>query len=280
RRAALIEFGGLEQMKEDCRDMRKANWLEDLLQDLRYATRMLWVSPGFTAVAVLTLALGIGANTAIFSVVDALILKPLPFRQPESVVALWETESAPGSFPLNGWDYLDWREKNKTFEDMSLYSWPNRANVSAGDNSQGAIIIRTQVNLFSVLGVGARIGRTFATGEDQAGGCHVVVLSDGFWKKQFGARSDIIGTTMRLNGELHTVIGVLPAWFHMRFDPDLWIPLDISKDKLGSRGEHSWRALGRLKNGVTIAQARADLHGIAYALEKEYPGNNKSVDAI
>src|SRR5882724_1333542 len=280
RRAALIDFGGVEQMKEDCRDMRKANWIEDLLQDLRYAARMLASSTGFTAVAVLTLALGIGANTAIFSVVDAVLLKPLPFRQPENVVALWETETAPGSFPLNGMDYLDWREHNKTFESMSLYSWPNSANVSANDTSEGAVIVRTQANFFSQLGVQAQTGRTFAEGEDQNGGSHVVILSDGFWKKQFGARQDIVGGTLRLNGEPYTVIGVMPVWYRMQATANLWIPLDMAKDKLGSRGNHQWRAIGRVKNGVTIAQARADLHAIAQGLEKQYPGNNKNVDAI
>src|ERR1700676_883601 len=279
RRAAQLDFGGVEQMKEDCRDMRKANWIEDLLQDIRYAARMLVSSPGFTAVALLTLALGIGANTAIFSVVDAVLLKPLPFRQPQNVVALWETESAPGSFPLNGGDYLDWREQNKTFEDMTLYSWPNSANMSAKDTSDGAAIIRAQANFFSLLGVPAQIGRTFATGEDQNGGSHVAILSDAFWKKQFGARSDIVSGTLRLNGEPYTVIGVMPAWYRMQ-TADLWVPLDMAKDKLGPHGNHQWRAIGRVKTGVTLAQARADLHSIAQGLEKQYPENNRNVDAI
>jgi putative ABC transport system permease protein len=280
RRAALLGFGGVEQTKEDCRDMRKANWIDGLLQDLRYAARMLLSSPGFTVVAVLTLALGIGANTAIFSIVDAVLLKPLPFRQPEDVVALWETESAPGSFPLNGMDYLDWRERNKTFEDMSLYSWPNSANVNANEMSEGAAIIRTQANFFSLLGLQPQMGRTFATGEDQNGGSHVVILSDGFWKKRFGARPDIVGNTLRLNGEPYTVVGVMPAWYRLQAGADLWVPLDMAKDKLGSRGNHQWRAVGRLQKGVTIAQARADLHTVAQGLEKQYPDNNRNVDAI
>ena len=280
RRAALIDFGGVEQLKEDCRDMRKANWIEDFLQDLRYAARMLASSPGFTAVAVLTLALGIGANTAIFSVVDAVLLKPLPFRQPENLVALWETETAPGSFPLNGMDYLDWRNLNKTFESMSLYSWPNSANLSAKDVSEGATIIRTQANFFSQLGVQAQIGRTFAEGEDQSGGNHVAVLSDGFWKKQFGASPTVLNSTVKLNGEPFTVIGVMPAWYRMQALADLWVPLDMAKDKLGPRGNHQWRAIGRVKSGVTTAQARADLHTIAEGLVKQYPGNNRGVDAI
>jgi len=280
RRAALLDFGGVEQMKEDCRDMRKANWIEDLVQDLRYGLRVLAQSPGFTAVAVLTLALGIGANAAIFSVVDAVLLKPLPFRLPDQVVALWETESAPGNFPLNGEDYLDWRAGNTTFADMTLYSWPQSANVSAKEAAEGATLTRVQANFFTLLGVQPQIGRTFAPDEDKNGGAHVAVLSDAFWKKQFGGAKDIVGASFHINGEAYAVIGVMPAWYRAQALADLWVPLDMAKDKLGARGEHRWRAYGRVKEGVTIAQARADLHRIAQGLEKQFPGNNRHVDAI
>jgi predicted permease len=280
RRAALLDFGGVEQMKEDCRDMRKANWIEDLLQDVRYGIRMLLNSPGFTTVAVLTLALGIGANTAIFSVVDAVLLKPLPFRQPDRVVALWETETAPGNFPLNGMDYLDWRQGNTTFADMTLYSWPRLANVSAKDFAEGTIFTQVQANFFALLGVQAQLGRTFAADEDKNGGAHVAILSDGFWKAKFAAKRDVVGASLRINDEAYTVIGVMPQWYRLQSATGLWVPLDMAKDKLGSRGNHQWRAYGRMKDGVTVAQARADLHRIAQGLEKQFPGNNRNVDAI
>ncbi len=279
-RRARIEFGGIEQTKEECRDMRRVNWIEDLVQDVQYAARMLSKSPGFTIVAILTLALGIGANTALFSVVNAVLLKPLPFRNPGKVVALWETETAPGSFPLTGEDYLDWRAQNSTFEDMSLYSWQSSYNVSEKDGTEGASVVRTQANFFSLLGAQAQIGRTFATGEDQNGGSHVAVLSDGFWKKHFGAQVDIVGKPLELNGENYAVIGVMPAWYRVPGQADIWVPLDMSKDKLGKRGSHSWKAVGRVKDDVPISKALADLRTIAERLEKQFPDNNRSVDAI
>src|SRR5579883_1538731 len=280
RRAALAEFGGVEQWKEDCRDMRKAHWVDDFVQDVRYAMRTFLKNPGFAAVALLTLALGIGANTAIFSVVDAVLLKPLPFRQPESVVALWETESAPGSYPLTGADYLEWRSDNTAFEDMALYSWPTNANVSSSGDNEGATAVRTQANFFSLLGVDAQLGRTFAAGEDSNGGSHVIVLSDGFWKEHSGADPQVLGKSVRVDDEPYTVIGVMPAWYRLPATADFWIPLDMSKEKINRRGSHQWRAIGRLRAHVTARQGQADLQTIADRLAKQYPDNNRDVNPI
>lgn len=260
--------------------MRRGNWVGDALQDVSYAWRTLWKNAGFSAVAVLTIALGVGANTAIFSVVDAVLLKPLPFRSPDRIVALWETETAPGSYPLTGEDYTDWRTQNTTFDDMSLYSWPSSYSVSGDEGAEGAVLVRTQANFFDLLGVRAQIGRTFAPGEDQGGASHVALLSNAFWKKRFGARKEALGSTVQLNSEPYTVIGVMPAWFTMPGTADVWVPLDMSKDKIGKRGMHQWRAIGRVKAGVSVAQARADLHVIAERLEKQFPDNNRNVDAI
>jgi putative ABC transport system permease protein len=260
--------------------MRNGNWIEDLRQDLRYAARTLLKSPGFMLVAVLTLALGIGANTAIFSVVNAVLLKPLPFRQPEEVVALWQTETAPGSYPLTGEDYTDWRTQNSTFRDMSLFSWPQNYNASGVEGAEGAQVVRTQANFFDLLGVQAQIGRTFARGEDQSGGSHVVVLSDGFWKKRFGGQREAVGKSVELNSEKYDIIGVMPAWYTLPGRADLWIPLDMAKEKIGTRGSHQWRAIGRVKGGVTVAQSLADLNIISGRIEKQFPGSNRNVHAI
>jgi predicted permease len=280
RRRAMIEFGGVEAMKEECRDSRKANWVHDFKQDVRYAGRVLRKSPGFAAIAMITLALGIGANTAIFSVVNATLLKPLPFRHPEKVVALWQTESAPGSYPLTGEDYLDWKSQNHSFEGMSLFSWPTSATLAVSGEPEGAILVRTEANFFSLLGVSPQIGRTFADGEDQNGGSHVAVLSYPLWKSRLGAARDVLGKFVSLNGEEYAVIGVMPAWYRMPATADLWVPLDMSKKNLGTRGGHRWRAIGRVKDGVTIVQARADLRALAEGYEKQFPDTNRNVDAI
>ena len=280
RRAAMIDFGGVEAMKEECRETRKTNWLHDFAQDVRYAGRVLRNSPGFTVIAILTLALGIGANTAIFSIVNATLLKPLPFRQPEKVVALWQTESAPGSYPLTGEDYLDWKKHNKSFADMALYSGPSSVNLATGDTPEGATVIRVEEDFFALLGVQPQLGRTFATGEGKKGANHVAILSNAFWKARFGGSRDIVHRTVSLDGEPYTIVGVMPAWYRSPADAQVWTPLDISLDSLGKRGSHSWRAIGRVKDGVTIAQARADLRTIAEGYEKEFPNTNRNVDAI
>ncbi len=144
--------------------------MNTLIQDLRYGIRMLCKSPGFTAVAVITLALGIGANTAIFSVVDAVLLRPLPYHEPERLVQLFETESAPGRYPLTGPDYLDWQAQTQTLESTTLFDWGGNVNASGEGEPEPANVLRTQANFFSLLGVQPVLGRTFLKGEDQAGG--------------------------------------------------------------------------------------------------------------
>jgi putative ABC transport system permease protein len=267
-------------MNDASQPIGRATWFSDLAQDVRYATRILRKSPGFSAVAILTLALGIGANTAIFSVVNATLLKPLPFRNPEKIVALWQTESAPGSFPLSGADYLDWKSQNHTFEDMALFSWPSNSNVTAGSSPEGATVVQTEANFFSLLGVNPQIGRNFAAGEDQKGGSKVAILSHALWKSRFAASNDVLGKPISLNGEAYTLIGVMPAWYRTPGDAEVWVPLDMSRENLGERGNHSWKAIGRLKQGIVLEQARFDLKTIAASYEKQFPATNRGVSAI
>ncbi|HKV97640.1 MAG TPA: ABC transporter permease, partial [Gammaproteobacteria bacterium] len=253
--------------------------MRTLLQDVRYALRVLAKSPGFTAIAILTLALGIGANTAIFSVIDSVLLKPLPFKNPAQLVSLRETESAPGAFPLDGADYLDWQAQNTTFSSMSLYSYMSFASAvsnsaGGGDLPEAAAAISTQANFFDTLGVQPLIGRTFAKGEDAAGKDHEVILSYGFWQRRLGGKPDALGKTVQLNGEPYTIIGVMPRWFNFPAGTDLWTPFDMTSQQVHNRGSHWANAIGRVKDGLSVEQSRADLLAVSARLNKEYRGPN------
>jgi putative ABC transport system permease protein len=251
-----------------------------LLQDLRYGIRMLAKSPGFTALAVITLALGIGANTAIFSVINSVLLRPLPFHQPARLVALWQTESAPGNFPLTGPDYLDWQAQNHTLEAASLYSWERTANASGAGEAQAVSVNSTQANFFAVLGVQPKIGRAFDPGEDQAGKNHVAIISNAFWRRQFGGRTDVLGKTIELNDEPYSIIGVLPAWFNFHHATEIWTPMDMTPKALGPRGSHSYCAIARLGSNISVSQAQAELNSITKQGAKQNGDNDKYNGAV
>jgi putative ABC transport system permease protein len=251
-----------------------------LLQDLRHGIRMLAKSPGFTTLAVITLALGIGANTAIFSVINSVVLRPLPFHEPGRLVALWQTESAPGNFPLTGPDYLDWETQSHTLDATSLYSWERSANASGTGEPEAASAISTQANFFTVLGVQPQIGRAFDSGEDQAGKNHVAILSNAFWHRKFGGRSDVLGKTIELNDEPYTVIGVLPAWFNFQRATEIWTPMDMTRKALGPRGTHAYRAIARLKANVSVGQSQAELNSIIKQVAKQNGDTDKYNGAI
>jgi putative ABC transport system permease protein len=253
--------------------------MSELFQDLRYAARMLRNNPGFAIVAVVTLALGIGVNTAIFSVVDAVLLRPLPFAQPGQLIRLFETEAQPGSYPFTGPDFLDWKTKNHTIQDMALFNWTQNFNLSGEGTPDNITGIRTEANFFSLLGARALLGRTFAPDEDQPGKERVVVLSYSLWQRQFGADPKILGRTIQLDGQTQTVIGVMPPSFRYPASAELWAPLLMDSTSLGRRGNHSFSAIGRLKPGVTLQAAQADLSVIAAQLEKEFPQSNLKVGA-
>jgi putative ABC transport system permease protein len=243
-------------------------------QDLRYSVRMLLKSPGFTLVVVLTLALGIGANTAIFSVINSVLLRPLPFHQPDRLVYLRVTEASPGDYPLTGPDYLDWQSRNHTFEATSLYSWSGTANLSSTGQAASATLVHAQANFFETLGVEPRIGRSFAAGEDLQGRNHVAILSYGFWQQHFAGRVGAVGEAITLDSESYTIIGVMPASFNFPSATDIWTPMDMTPKALGQRGTHSYRAIARLKPGVALSEARADLTMICKQLAKQFPDSD------
>ena len=254
--------------------------METLLQDLRFGIRNLGKSKGVALVAIITLALGIGANTAIFSVIHAVLLQPLPFRDPGQLVRLYQTEAAPGQYPITGADYLDWKKDNKTFADLSFFHWPHNMNLSGSGEAQQVIGVPTEANFFSVLGVQPLLGRTWVAGEDQPGKGQVAILSYGLWRTMFHSDAAVIGKTIELDAAKYTIVGVMQPTFQFPVEAQLWIPQDMSAKGVGPRGNHGPGAIGRLKPGVTVQQGQADLSVISARLEQQFPETNYKVGAI
>ncbi|MDA2936770.1 ABC transporter permease [Acidobacteria bacterium AH-259-A15] len=246
-----------------------------LLQDLRYGVRMLTKNPGFTVVAVLTLALGIGANTAIFSVVNGVLLHPLPYPDSDRLVMLWETYVQKGWFQGSASlpNFTDWRERNQTFEEMAAFRTTG-ANLSGEDQPDRVTVADVTHRFFSILGVETALGRTFLPEEDQPGRAKVVVLSHGLWERRFGADPNTLGQKLMLNGEAATVVGVMPAAFDFPEDIDLWAPLALDSTQRGRRSQFL-RVIARLKPALTLEQAQAQMDIIARQLGKEYPRTNR-----
>jgi putative ABC transport system permease protein len=272
RRRARLDLEGIEQTKEKCRDARRVNWIQDFVQDLHYGLRMLRKSPGFTTVAVLTLALGIGANAAIFSVVNAVLLNPLAYKDPDRLVTILHY----GTSPVSPANYLDYRDQTTSYDAMGAaeYWSPNLTNVGQPEHLLG---LRVTQNTLSMLGVQPLVGRFFVPGEDHAGNDGEVILSYGLWQRRFSGDASVLGGTMQLDGRPYVIVGVMPAQFH--FAPfwathaELWAPLSLEA-RAQSRGGNSLRLFARLKQGVTLTQARAEMATITARLERIYPGTN------
>jgi putative ABC transport system permease protein len=274
-RAARIELGGVEQVKEQVRDIRAGVLLDTLWRDLRYGVRMLARSPGFTAVAVLALALGIGANTAIFSAVHAVLLTPLPYHDPDRLVFVWEDASHLGS-PKDGAapaNYFDWKTQNQVFADMAAVVW--RTADFTGDGPPEMVNGHDVLgNLFDVLGVRPLLGRTL-TAADDAPSENVVIISHRLWQRRFGADPRIIGRPILMYQEKYTVVGVMPGGFHFLQAADYWVPGRFPPGRLASRGQHLLRVIARLKPGITVERAQSDMSAIAKRLENDYPEANR-----
>ena len=245
--------------------------MDSLWQDIKFGIRVLAKNPTFTAVAVLTLGLGIGANTGIFSVVRAVLLRPLPYRQPGSVVQLWETKVVPlwdRRFIAVG-NFMAWREQNHVFEQMALLE-PDQFNLTGSGNPDNVSALRTSANVFSLLGVSPVLGRGFST-EDETEHRPVVVLSNTLWRR-LGASPNIIGQIIHLDEVPHTVVGVLPADFYLPEPGDpaqLWVLMKLTPEELTNHRDHGYLAVARLKEGISLGQAQAEMDGIARRLETE-----------
>ncbi len=284
RRAAMREFGGVEQVKEECRDTRRANYLENLIQDIRYGLRMLRKNPGFTTVAVLTLALGIGANTAIFSMVNALLLHPYDFRNLDALVRVWENRGIDEGYDAR-WvapaDANDFLSSTDVFENLTIYRDQSFNLAVEGSGSVEPVLgCRISASFFDVLGVGPALGRGFSANEDQPGSDQVVVISHGLWQRRFAGDPAILGKTLRLNGRSYTVIGIMPPKFSYPVPSELWVPLALSPaDKL-DRTNLSLQALARLKPGISLATVASALAAASHRIEREFPKTNAGRSAM
>src|SRR5207253_2142172 len=285
-RAVRLERGNLEVTKEVVRSAGWESFVEALWQDLRFATRVLRKSPGFAAVAVLTLALGIGANTVIFTVVNGVILKPLPYPQPQRLVMLWERQLSDGPLgPVAPANFFDWREQSHSLEKMAAIDpYPDFILTGTGEPRRlvGAAV---SSDFFSLLGVRMVLGRDFLPEEDRPGYNKVVVLSYSAWLHYFGGQADIAGKPISLNDADYTVVGVLPRDFSLvsrasdfesRNHFDVWTPLALpSPPEPWQRGTHPLCVFARLKSGASLQQAQADLNQVAANLQRLYPADDK-----
>jgi len=247
--------------------------METLIKDIRYAARGLWKRPGFTAVAVLTLALGIGANTAIFTVVNAVLLKPLQFREPERLVMIWEDATFAG-FPRNTpapANYVDWKSQTQSFEDIAATAeWT--FNLTGDGDPERVSAYGVTANFFPLFGVAPELGRVFVPEEDRPGANKVTVLSHALWQTRYGADRQIINRDIQLDGEKYTVVGVMPRGFQF-FESDvrLWVPLALDAEDLANRGGHYLKVVARLKPGVTLPQAQSDVSAVMARIAKDHP---------
>src|SRR6185503_1737336 len=284
RRRALATFGGVQRFKEEGRDVRAGSWVDDLIRDLRYSLRSLLRSPGYAIVVVLTLALGIAANTSIFSVANGILFKPLPYRDPARLMVLWDGLDwigVPEAW-VTGPEFLLLRREAKNFEGFSAVR--TGAVAIGGDGTadpQQLRFTRTSSNFFQLLGTGPFLGRGFAPGEDVPGVAPVAVLSHKLWRQRFGGDPAIVGRTIRLDGQEHSVIGVLPADFNFAAQSslgspagaDIYLPLQMHLDSMPA-GNHSIGVLARVRKDVPVAQGLAELDAISRRLDAEQYGKD------
>jgi putative ABC transport system permease protein len=249
-----------------------------IFQDLRHGIRVLLKTPGFTSLALLTLALGIGANTAVFSVVNAVLLRPLPFENPERIVAVFEQRPRENSFRggISAMDFVDWRRMAKSFSRMALYDSAQFNLTPSGSEPERVSGAQVSPGFLEALGVQPQLGRDFESDAEQPGHSRVVLIAYGLWQGRFGGDPAIIGKSTGINGEPYSIAGVLPKDFRFPFAPqcDLLVPAVLGGDQLRYRGIHGFLAIARVKTGVTLEQARAEMALISKQLERQYPDSN------
>jgi putative ABC transport system permease protein len=256
-REASLEFGGFEQVKEDCRESRGTLFVATVLQDFRFAARQIRRNPGFATVAILTLGLGIGAATTIFSVFNTTVLRPLPYANPDRLVVLWSTMpqfgfSGPGA--LTDPEYAEWEQQNKIFEQIAAIR-QQTSNLTGSGVPERLLGATTTATLFPLLGAAPQLGRAFSPGEQVAGRSDVTLISAQLWARRFSSDPSILGKTIRLDGRNFTVIGIMPAWFQFPNKPDFWVPMVLSNDRSNAMNQ----VIARLKPGITLQRAAEDV---------------------
>ncbi|MGH9709571.1 MAG: ABC transporter permease, partial [Candidatus Acidiferrales bacterium] len=282
RRAAHLKLGNATRIREEIYEMNSLGWLETLWQDVHYGLRMLRKNRGFTVVAVLTLALGIGANTAIFSVIDSVLLRPLPYKDPGNLVMVWERRVNPHNTVAPP-DFLDWQSQNTVFADMAAIV-DERDNLTGTGQPEQVVVQLVSPNFFAVLGVNPILGRGFTAENGQASRDNVLILSYGFWKERFGGDPEIVGKTILLNGHSQIVVGVAPRDFNWFIKdgsltgakPQMWAPW-VLPQRFRDRKQigRFMTVVARLKPGVTLPQAQTQMNTIATRLAREFPDFNK-----
>jgi predicted permease len=282
RRRAMLALGGIERTKEEYRDRRGLPLVESWFRDVRYGVRTLVKSPGFALAAIVILGLGIGANAAIFTVVNAVVLRPLPFPDEDRIMRLWHTPPptlfTDPVFSLSPANFIDWEEQSQSFELMAIYAGGRRTVTGQGE-PDGVTTVRTSASLFPILGLTPTLGRTFVRDEDREDGPRTAILSDTFWKTRFGSDRGAIGRSILIDGMPHTIVGVVPAPSFLD-QIQLWVPLRWSATERAVRNNHNYRALAKLKPGVTVAAAQADLTALSNRLALQYPADNKDWGAL
>lgn len=277
RRQALIRLGGVEPTKETYRERRTLPLLETSFLDLQYAARALRRNPGFTAIAVLTLSLGIGANTAIFSIVNALLLHPYDFPNLDRLVRVWENrgidEGVDSRFIAQR-DAVDFAG-TQVFDSLTTYRCSDY-NLSTAEDVQPVLGCRVSINFFHVLGAAPALGRDFYPAEEEPGADAVAVVSYGLWQRQFGGDPMVLGKGLQLNGRKYTVVGIMPRGFRYPVPFEVWMPLELTPEEKEDRSKLGYQALGRLKDGVSVTQAEGAMESVTQRLQREYPATNAS----
>jgi len=274
RRLALIKLGGVTLTQERYREQRGLPMLETLFQDLRFGLRMLWKRPGLSLLAILALAIGIGPITAIFSLINGLLLRPLPYREPEALMTIWRSNPARNfhEYPMSVPNFLDHQERDQVFASVSAFA-PGGVSVGGEGEPERVAGANVTAEFFKTMGLAPALGRGFAANEDHPGATPVVVLSHGLWASRFGGDANAIGKTLFIEGRAHEIIGVMPAGVAYPVTARLWTPLMLDP-QASPRGSNYLSVIGRLKPGVTPAQATAQWNNVAAELERQYPQFN------